>query len=102
MRFLPGILLVVLHIYCWIEIAQSDPKQVRQTSRGIWALIVVIPLAGPIGWLMYGRPNGTDGQQAAPRPRPRVIAPDDDPDFLRSLRRKKPKPPSEDTGPTPS
>ena len=68
MRFLPGILLVVLHIYCWIEIAQSDPKQVRQLSRGIWALIVFIPLAGPIGWLMYGRPNGDDGQADRPTP----------------------------------
>lgn len=100
MRFLPMILLIVLHIYCWIEIAQSDARQVRQLSRGYWALIVCIPLAGPIGWLMYGRPNGDDVKQAAPRPKPRVVAPDDDPDFLRTLRRPKPKPP-EDTGPTP-
>ena len=104
MRFLPGILLVVLHVYCWIEIAQSDSRQVRQLSRGAWALIVFIPLAGPIGWLMYGRPNGDEVKHNAPRPKPRVVAPDDDPDFLRSIRPKpKPKPkPPEDTGPTPS
>ena len=42
MRFLPGILLVVLLIYCLIEIAQSDPRQVRQLSRGLWALIVLM------------------------------------------------------------
>ena len=70
----------------------------RQLSRGCWALIVFIPLAGPIGWLMYGRPNGDEVKQTAPRPKPRVVAPDDDPDFLRSIRRPKPKPP-EDTGP---
>jgi hypothetical protein len=94
MRFLPGILLVVLLVYCWIEIAQSDPRQVRQLSRGLWAVIVLIPLGGPIAWLVYGRPNGEQVAQAAPRPRPRVVAPDDDPDFLRSLRR--PKPPPDD------
>lgn len=93
MRFLPGILLVVLLIYCLIEIAQSDPRQVRQLPRAMWALIVLIPLGGPVAWLVYGRPNGEEVVQAAPKPRPKVIAPDDDPDFLRSLRR--PPPPEE-------
>ncbi len=95
MRFLPGILLIVLAIYCWIEIAQSDPRQVRQLPRGMWALIVLIPLVGPAAWLVYGRPNGSDVVQAAPKPRPKVVAPDDDPDFLRSIRRP-PKPPDDD------
>ena len=90
MRLLPLILLVVLAIYCWIEIAQSDPRQVRQLSRGLWTLIVFAPLIGPIAWLVYGRPNGTPVTQSAPRPRPRVVAPDDDPDFLRGLNRRRP------------
>ena len=87
MRFLVYVVPVVLLIYCWVEIAQSDPRQVRQLSRGLWALIVLIPLIGPAGWLVYGRPNGEQVAPAAPRPRPRVVAPDDDPEFLRSLRR---------------
>lgn len=94
MRFLPAILVVVLHIYAWIEIAQSDPTQVRQLSRGLWALIVFIPLGGPVAWLVWGRPNGDPVTPLAPRPRPRVIAPDDDPDFLRNLR--PPPPPPDD------
>jgi hypothetical protein len=88
MRYLPMVLTVVLLIYCLIEIAQSDPRQVRQLSRGVWALIVLVPLVGPVTWLVYGRPNGTDVTPVAPRPKPRVVAPDDDPDFLRSLHRK--------------
>lgn len=92
MRFLPYALYLVLVIYCWIEIAQSDPKQVRQLSRGVWALIVFVPLAGPVGWLMYGRPNGDAVRPAPPKPRRRVVAPDDDPDFLRSLKRQPPPP----------
>jgi cytochrome bd-type quinol oxidase subunit 2 len=96
MRFLPGILMVVLYIYCWIEIAQSDPRQVRMLSRAMWAAIVLIPFAGAGAWLVYGRPNGEQVVQTAPKPKPRVVAPDDDPDFLRSLR--PPKPPK-DEGP---
>lgn len=93
MKLLPAILLLVLAIYCWVEIAQSDPRQVRQLSRGIWALIVVVPLLGPIGWLVYGRPNGEEVVRTPARGRPRPLAPDDDPEFLRSLRRRPPEDP---------
>jgi hypothetical protein len=97
MRFLVYIVPFVLLIYCWIEIAQSDPRQVRQLSRGVWALVVLIPFAGAIAWLAYGRPNGQQITPAVPKPRRRVVAPDDDPDFLRSLRR--PPPPPDDAAP---
>ena len=98
MRFLVYIVPIVLLVYCWVEIAQSDPRQVRQLPRGLWALVVLIPFAGPLGWLVFGRPNGEEAVRAAPQPRPRVVAPDDDPEFLRSLRRRPPedRPPSHD------
>ena len=95
MRFLPAALLIVLAIYCWIEIAQSDPRQVRQLPRGLWALLVAVPLIGPVGWLVYGRPNGTGKPAPAKPARRRPLAPDDDPEFLRRLGRPKP-PPDED------
>lgn len=97
MRFLPWVLVIVLYVYCWIEISQSDPTQVRQLSRGAWALFVAIPLFGAIAWLTVGRPNGTEAAPTAPRSRSRLVAPDDDPDFLRSLRR--PPPPPDDDRP---
>src|ERR1051325_6984026 len=59
MRFLVYIVPIVLLVYCWVEIAQSDPRQVRQLPRGLWALVVLIPLAGPIGWLLLGRRPGS-------------------------------------------
>lgn len=90
------LLMVVLAVYCLIELAQSKSDDVRQLPRGLWALIVLIPLLGPVAWLVYGRPNGDRPPPRAPKPRPRVIAPDDDPDFLRSLRQ--PRPP-DDTSP---
>lgn len=86
MRFLPVILLIVLAIYCWIELAQSDSRDVRQLPKGFWALLIAVPLVGPIGWLVYGRPNGENVATPRPRARSRSLAPDDDPEFLRSLR----------------
>jgi hypothetical protein len=87
LRVLPLILILVLSIYCWIEIAQSEPRHVRQLPRGLWALLVCVPLIGPVAWLVYGRPNGTS-RPPAPRPaKPRPLAPDDDPDFLRRIKR---------------
>jgi hypothetical protein len=81
--------MVVLTIYCLVEIVQSDPAEVRQVPRVLWAIVILVPLAGPFCWLVWGRPNGT---RPAPRPvrkKPSYLAPDDDPDFLRKL--KKPK-----------
>jgi Phospholipase_D-nuclease N-terminal len=90
MRFLPAILVIVLAIYSWIEIAQSDPREVRQLPRGLWALLVFIPLVGAAAWLVYGRPNGDTPPPPKPKARPHVVAPDDDPEFLRSLRQRRP------------
>lgn len=92
MRFLPGILLVVLAIYCWIELAQSDARDVRQLPRGLWALFIFVPLFGPVAWLVYGRPNGEENPPAPTRTRPRTTAPDDDPDFLRNIKIDPPHP----------
>ncbi|MDX6307595.1 MAG: hypothetical protein QOI06_641 [Nocardioidaceae bacterium] len=86
MRFLPAILAIVLAIYAWIELAQSDPRDVRELPRGLWALLIAIPLLGPIGWLVYGRPNGQEAPASVPRQRPRPMAPDDDAEFLRNLK----------------
>ena len=92
MRFLPFVIPVVLAIYCWIELAQSDARDVRLVPRWGWAFVIAFPLIGPVSWLVYGRPNGERPAPTAPRPQARPMAPDDDPEFLRNL---KIDPPSE-------
>jgi hypothetical protein len=86
MRFLPFVIPVVLAIYCWIELAQSDARDVRLMPRWAWAFAIALPLLGPLSWLVYGRPNGEQPAVAAPRPHARPMAPDDDPEFLRNLK----------------
>jgi hypothetical protein len=80
---------VVLAIYCLVQLAQARSDLVRTLPRWAWALLIVLlPLLGSVAWLFVGRPQGP------PRPNPprrgRPVAPDDDPDFLRGLRPKRP------------
>lgn len=57
-------------------------ERVRVLPRLLWVLVVVlIPLAGPIAYFLWGRP----GHPATRRPPARPVSPDDDPDFLRSM-----------------
>jgi hypothetical protein len=63
-------------------------ERVRALPRALWVLfIVVIPLAGPIAYFVWGRPaspplEGTLVRRGARRP---PSSPDDDPEFLRGV-----------------
>lgn len=78
------LILVVLAL-----ISCLSAERVRMLPRALWVLaILFIPLVGPAAYLVAGRPipEGTGGSPLPPAdPRPRRSAPDDDPDFLRSL-----------------
>ena len=82
-RYLPIIMVALLTIYCVVEVAQALPYAVRRMPRWLWATVVIcLPLAGSICWLIFGRPNAQSrGGKEPARPR----TPDDDPDFLRGL-----------------
>jgi hypothetical protein len=89
-RILPAILLVVLMVYCLVECAQSDRDQVRNLPKAVWfALVLLLPLIGPVGWLFLGRPRVEEpsarDRHPAAQTRRRPIAPDDDPRFLAQL-----------------
>ncbi|MGC4154767.1 MAG: PLDc N-terminal domain-containing protein [Propionicimonas sp.] len=80
-RVLPVVIIVMLMIYAVVEVAQADPLRVRLMPRWLWAVaIILLPGAGAVAWLLFGRPSKTRSN----RPRP-PRAPDDDPDFLRNL-----------------
>jgi hypothetical protein len=92
-------LLVLLHlllaalalISC---LSVEDKRQIRGVPRLAWVVaILLVPLAGPIAWFLLGRPRPAGATGARPRrpgggvlpEPPRTRAPDDDPEFLRSL-----------------
>jgi Phospholipase_D-nuclease N-terminal len=78
-------------IYAAIDCFRSDDAEIRSLPKPVWLLVIValLPFGGLL-WIVLGR-------QPIPGPptarRLRTIAPDDDPDFLRSL---KPPPRSRD------
>ncbi|OYO18352.1 hypothetical protein CGZ93_15280 [Enemella dayhoffiae] len=85
LRFLPLIIVVMLMIYCIVDVAQARPDETRLAPRWLWvAGVIALPLVGAVSWLIWGRPNAQSIAEADAERRP--AAPDDDPDFLRRLR----------------
>jgi hypothetical protein len=65
--------------------ALSAPR-VRNAPRAVWVLIILlIPLLGPLAYFGWGRPRQAPREQGPVLRKPRPAAPDDDPDFLRSV-----------------
>ena len=95
-RVLPFAIELVLLVWCLIEAISTPRELVRNLDKTIWIiLIVLLPLVGSIAWLVAGRPQrqASSGSQwrmgsgfpEDSRPRRGTGAPDDDPDFLRSI-----------------
>lgn len=79
-RVLLIIAVVMLTVYCVVEVAQSRGYRVRAMPRWLWAFAVIaLPVVGPVSWLVLGRPLKDRPQVRGHR------APDDDEDFLRGL-----------------
>jgi Phospholipase_D-nuclease N-terminal len=90
-RVILVLLIIGITIYSVIDCLRTDDAQIRGLPKPLWLLaIITLPPVGGLLWIWLG-------QQQAPgrggQPPPRTLAPDDDPDFLRSLRQPKPKPP---------
>ena len=87
-------------IYAAIDCFRSDDAEVRSMPKPLWLLvIVVLPLFGGVFWLLLGRGPST-GPPATRRLR--TIGPDDDPDFLRTIKPLKPPRTRDDDDPTPT
>jgi hypothetical protein len=76
------VVLVVLGVtvYALVDCWGSDGPSVRLLPRALWFLVVLVPVVGPVLWLVAGRPR-----EVMDAPHPRPVAPDDDPEFLRRL-----------------
>ena len=86
------LLVVVLWIFCLVDVIVSKEDECRNLPKLLWLLIVLmLPDVGSVLWLIAGRPKGVrqSWQQRTSRTRmaPPVTNPDDDEEFLRSIRR---------------
>lgn len=84
-RLLLFVVPVVLAVIALISCISADEDELRGLPKIVWVLVILLfPLVGSIVYFLAGRPRRVPA--AGPRPAPpRPVAPDDDPDFLRSL-----------------
>lgn len=84
-RVLPIIVALTLAVYALIDCIQTDPAEVRGPRRAVWILLILlIPIIGPVAWLIARWRTPHTGQSAR-RPTTPPVAPDDNPEFLRQL-----------------
>jgi hypothetical protein len=92
-RLIPLFIEVALIVICLVDVAQTPPKSARNLPKWVWLLLIVlIPYAGPISWLVAGRPRRKDQPKSPAATFPTYadharMAPDDDPEFLAALKR---------------
>lgn len=77
---------IVISIYALVDVITTPARRIRSLPKLLWiAMVVLLSLVGVALWFWLGRPRYmsalTVGETA------HTVGPDDDPEFLRSLRR---------------
>jgi len=93
-RYLPFLLVLALWIYAFIDCLNTPEEQVRGLPKVVWVIIILLfgeVLVGPIAWLVAGKVrqasvNGSTPSEWHRNHQTTWVAPDDNPDFLRSLK----------------
>lgn len=74
---------IAFTVYALVDLSMTQAPRVRAFSKPVWiAVIVAIPLIGPLLWLLIGKSKRT-----GPRRAPGRSSPDDNPSFLGALER---------------
>ena len=76
------VVVVALMIFTLVDVVLTDRRRIRALNKTAWFFVVLLlPIVGPALWFFLGkdRPD-SEGQR-------RTLAPDDDPNFLKNIRR---------------
>ncbi|MGV9265281.1 PLD nuclease N-terminal domain-containing protein [Kitasatospora sp. NPDC003701] len=98
LRILTFVLPLALWVWAFIDCLTTPEDEVKHLPKVVWVIIVLLfPLVGSIAWLVAGKRRGAPQTRPAGGPgghpeyeRPRggrPLAPDDDPEFLASLKK---------------
>jgi hypothetical protein len=88
LRYLPFLLVLAVWIYAFIDVLNTPEKEVRHLPKVVWVIIVLLfgeVLLGPVAWFVTGKVRQAPGGTGAGRGG-QWVAPDDNPEFLKSLR----------------
>lgn len=110
LRLMVYVVPLALAIYALIDFSRSELRERAGIPTLGWlAIIVLLPVIGPITWIVVSRTQGAAGGGAPRRPvgpmgtrpvrRPGPKAPDDDPDFLWRLEQQRRRERNADGGP---
>ncbi|MFZ3472093.1 PLD nuclease N-terminal domain-containing protein [Streptomyces sp. 4.24] len=88
LRYLPFLLIIALTIYAFIDCLNTPEDEVKHLPKAVWVLIILLfSIVGPVVWLFAGKKRVAGVGGGRPRAgRGRWVAPDDNPEFLDSLR----------------
>ncbi|MFE9838334.1 PLD nuclease N-terminal domain-containing protein [Streptomyces sp. NPDC005551] len=94
LRYLPFLLVLALWIYAFVDCLNTPEEEVRGLPKVVWVIIILLfgeVLVGPVAWLVAGKvrhapANGSTPSRRHRDHRTRQLAPDDDPEFLDSLK----------------
>jgi hypothetical protein len=97
LRVLMFLVPLALSIYAFIDCISTKDEDVQYIPKPLWAFLVLLfPLVGSISWLIAGKKRhpatagGALGSTGSPWSRGgggrRWVAPDDNPEFLKSLK----------------
>ncbi|MGP3985751.1 PLD nuclease N-terminal domain-containing protein [Streptomyces sp. 3N207] len=101
-RLLPFLLILAMWIYAFIDCLNTPENEVRKLPKVVWVIIILLfgqVLLGPIAWFVVGRPRRNAPYGAVRANERRWVAPDDNPDFLKSLDQSPAEPPAESEPP---
>ncbi|WEO96003.1 PLD nuclease N-terminal domain-containing protein [Streptomyces sp. FXJ1.172] len=98
LRYLPFLLVLALWIYAFVDCLNTPEDEVRHLPKVVWVIIILLfgeVLVGPVAWLITGRARRAPAGGSTPAPfasghraAAGWIAPDDNPEFLKSLENK--------------
>ncbi|MFJ3839161.1 PLD nuclease N-terminal domain-containing protein [Streptomyces sp. NPDC054904] len=87
LRLLPFLLLLALTIYAFVDCLNTPEEEVKVLPKGVWVIIILLfSIVGPVVWLWAGKKRSAVGGGGGRPRRNQWVAPDDNPDFLKSLR----------------
>ncbi|MET9323086.1 PLD nuclease N-terminal domain-containing protein [Streptomyces sp. NPDC003038] len=102
LRYLPILLIFALTIYSAIDCLNTPEEEVKHLPKAAWVLLILLfSIVGPLVWLFAGKKRtaveGAEGQAGGGfggfggfgggrARRTQWVAPDDNPEFLKSLR----------------
>ena len=81
------VLSLAITLFAFVDCAMREDTQLRKLPKWGWLLIILFLFApmGAVFYLVAGRNGARTPGINKPKGKPRILPPDDDPDFLRKI-----------------